>query len=283
MREITFTILKPAKLLDFLNSFYLSKTNIYKLNTSKSLSVNSEIVDINYILKKGDFLDINTDCFQTNQVIPWNHDIKVIYEDLDLIVVNKPSGILVHPDGNSNKTLINAIKSYYNKNNKDDEVRVVHRLDVETSGIMVFAKNILSHSFLSKQMEDKDFEKIYVAIVDGKLDKESGIIDLPIAKDRHNNNKYIVNENGKYALTHYKILKKLNNKTLIEINLETGRTHQIRVHFSTISHPIIGDNIYGNNSNNSRLMLHAKSISFIHPRTRKRIKFESKLPKEFNQ
>lgn len=276
---ITFKINKEQTILNFLKSFYLSKTNIYKLDIYNLVFVNNVVLPFSYILNVNDILTIKIKEFEKSNYQPWNYPINIIYEDDDIIILNKPIEMLVHPDGSCNQTLANALCYYYQKQGINRQLRHIHRLDYDTSGIIVFAKHILAHSYLNYQMENGKIDKTYLAVLNGYLNNNEGILDFNIGKDRHHSNRYIVNKNGKNAITKYKVLKRKLNKTLVEIKLETGRTHQIRVHFSYIKHPLIGDKIYG--CKDERLMLHAYKISFMHPRFKKIVNYSTPIPKGF--
>lgn len=280
MQTIHFTIQKPIKLIDFLNHFSLSRANISKFIQEKSITINHQPADLNMILKKGDLFQLVTLFDEEDKFLPWKQEINIIHEDEDIIILNKPIQMLIHPDGNHHHTLSNALKYYYQNHQKCHDIRIVHRLDTDTSGIVIFAKHILSHSFLSKQMEEKLFQKTYIAVVSGSLTTKEGTIHSSIAKNRHENNRYIISSSGKLAITHYKVTHETKDTSTLFIQIETGRTHQIRVHLSSISHPILGDTFYGG-VHYPRLLLHAKSISFIHPRKQTKYNIEIKLPKEF--
>lgn len=279
MDKIAFTNLVNITIDEFLNRYHISKTILYKIKQNNLLTVNDEVMSYDYKLKKADVVTIIVDEFEKNTTKPWEYSINIIHEDKDVLIINKPIGILIHSDGTDEHTLENAVSYYYQKQNINRQVRNCHRLDFDTSGVIVFAKHFLAHSFINYQIENKLFKKTYYAIINGKLEPEEGIISLNIGRDRHNSNKYIVSRTGKEAITKYKTIKKQGGKSLLEITLETGRTHQIRVHLSHLKHPLIGDKIYGNKAD--RMMLHAAKVSFIHPRSFKEVLYESKTPKDF--
>ena len=218
-------------------------------------------------------------------------DIKldIVYEDQYLLIVNKKSGMVVHPAaGNYTGTLVNALLYRFNLSHSDDKIRpgIVHRIDKDTSGVMVVAKDDKTHELLSEMIKKKEVERIYVALVDGIIMHDTGDIDAPIGRDKINRQKMMVTDvNAKDAVTHFRVLKRYKNvnKTLIECKLDTGRTHQIRVHMEYIGHPIYNDPVYGKSKKTTEFgqFLHSKSIRFIHPITKEEIYKEVPLPKEF--
>ena len=220
-----------------------------------------------------------------------NIPIDVIYEDKDIIVVNKPKGMVVHPaNGNPDGTLVNAIMAIC----KDSlsgiggEIRpgIVHRLDKDTSGLLIVAKNDIAHVNMSEQIKRHEVKKTYIALVRGIVKENEATIDMPIGRSNSDRKKMAVTKNGKNAVTHIKVLKRYDKYTLLEINIETGRTHQIRVHLAHIGYPVIGDYIYSNGKNEFGIVgqcLHAKSLEFKHPITGKDMKLEAPLPEYFEK
>ena len=241
------------------------------------------------LIKINDNIEVLSDLDFTIDLEPENIPIDVLYEDDYLLVVNKESGMVVHPAaGNYSHTLVNALLYRFNLSHKDDKVRpgIVHRIDKDTSGVLVVAKEDKTHELLSEMIKEKKVERIYYALVDGIIMHDRGEIDAPIGRDTVNRQKMMVTaENSKDAITHFRVLKryKKSNKTLIECKLDTGRTHQIRVHMEYIGYPIYNDPIYGKSKHTTPFgqFLHSKSIRFIHPITGKEIYFETELPKEF--
>ena len=215
--------------------------------------------------------------------------LDIIYEDKDVIVVNKPSGMVVHPaNGHYNDTLVNALMYHCTDlSTINGEIRpgIVHRIDKDTSGLLVACKNDYAHNFIAKQLKDKTTIRKYVAIVYGTFDHLFGKINAPIARDPQNRKKMAVVEGGKEAITHFKVIEKLGGYTLIECQLETGRTHQIRVHMAYINHPVLGDPLYGPKKQITEYgqYLHAKTLGFIHPSKNELVEFDSSLPKEFEE
>ena len=215
--------------------------------------------------------------------------IEVVYEDSDIIVVNKPKGLVVHPaNGNWDGTLVNAIMAIC----KDSlsgiggEVRpgIVHRLDKDTSGLLIIAKNDKAHINMSNEIKNRKVKKVYIALVRGIVAENEATINMPIGRSNKDRKKMAVVKNGKEAITHFKVIKRFDKYTLLEVKIDTGRTHQIRVHLSEIGHPVVGDEIYSNGKNEFGVhgqLLHAKSLDFKHPITAKDMHLEAELPEEF--
>ena len=211
--------------------------------------------------------------------------LDIVYEDDDVIVVNKPNGMVVHPAvGNKSGTLVNALM-HHSKNlssiNGEFRPGIVHRIDAYTTGLLMVAKNDKVHEELSRQLQDKTTTRKYVALVWGVIPNDTGVIDAPIMRDKSDRKKMAVGTiNSKDAVTHFKVLERFNNATLIELKLETGRTHQIRVHLSYIGHPVVNDPVYGRRKliDETGQCLHAKTLGFIHPTTHKYMEFDSELP-----
>jgi 23S rRNA pseudouridine1911/1915/1917 synthase len=215
-------------------------------------------------------------------------NLDIVYEDDDVIVVNKANGVVVHPAvGSPNHTLVNGLMFHsHNLSDVNGEFRpgIVHRIDAYTTGLLMVAKNNEAHNFLAKQLEEKKTTRVYVALVHGVINNDTGTIDAPIGRDKSDRKKMAVTDiNGKDAVTHFKVLKRFKNATLIELKLETGRTHQIRVHMNYIGHPVVNDPVYGNRKliDDSGQCLHAKVLGFIHPKTHKYMEFDSELPECF--
>ena len=210
--------------------------------------------------------------------------LDIVYEDKDIIVINKPSGLLtIATEKEKEKTLFHKVYMYIKKKNKNNKIFIVHRLDKDTSGLMLVAKNEETHDKLAKMIATKEVERHYLAITDGVIKEDSGTIDAPIGRDQNNRQKMQVTDvNAKEAITHFKVLKRFKKNTLIECILETGRTHQIRVHLAYIGYPIVNDPTYNKGkATEFGQMLHSKSIKFHHPRTNKELYFEKEPPQEF--
>lgn len=269
----------------------LSRTIIQKLIEDNKIWVNKKIAKASYKTAVGDVIEIEEvkprEISLEAQDIPLN----IIYEDKDIIVVNKSKGMVVHPaNGNPDGTLVNAIMAIC----KDSlsgiggEIRpgIVHRLDKDTSGLIIIAKNDKAHINLSEQIKNREVKKTYLALVRGVINENEATIDMPIGRSTKDRKKMAVTKNGKNAVTHFKVLKRYSKYTYIEVRIETGRTHQIRVHMSEIGYPIIGDEVYSNGKNPFNVkgqMLHAARLSFKHPITKEELNLEAPLPKYFTE
>lgn len=268
------------------NKLKMSRNKITTLIKNKLILVNKKEVRSSYLLKQGDLIEID---YKEEEINPIKMDLDIIYEDDDLIIINKDKGVVVHPgSGNKTKTLVNGLLYYTNNLSDVDETRkgIVHRLDAWTSGLLVVAKNNDAHQFLSVQFKERKVIRKYVALVHGVIYNDSGTIDAPIGRDLKNRQKYTVTSvNSKEAITHFKVLKRFGSATLIEVELETGRTHQIRVHFQYINHPLVNDPIYSFKKpiDNSGQCLHAKLLSFIHPKTKEYVTWTSDIHSEFKE
>lgn len=263
----------------------LSRNKVQKLIKENLVTVNNKKVNGSYQVKLNDEIEVNDDLNYEINIEPENIPIDIVYEDDDLLIINKKSGMVVHPaPGHYTGTLVNALLYRFNLNS-GDKMRpgIVHRLDKDTSGLMIVAKNEWTHEHLSEMIANKEVERHYLAIVNGIIKHDTGTIDAPIGRDINNRQKMAVtDQNAKEAITHFKVLEHFQNNTLIECILETGRTHQIRVHLSYINHPVTNDPTYGKGkATEFGQMLHSKSIKFLHPRTEKEIYFEVEPPKEF--
>lgn len=226
---------------------------------------------------------VNTD------ILPEDIDIDVIYEDEDIVVVNKPKNMVVHPAvGNWSGTLVNAMLGKYELSDENGEVRpgIVHRLDKNTTGVMVVAKNNNAHNILASQIQAHDFKKIYIALVKGVIPENEAIIELPIGRHPTDRKKMAVVKDGREAYTKFKVIERFEKYTLIEVELKTGRTHQIRVHMSHIGYPIVGDDTYSNGKNPfgvTSQMLHSKILGITHPKTKEYMEFEAPMPEDFEK
>ena len=265
----------------------ISRSKIQKLIEEEKVFVNGKVVPSSYAVKIDDKIEVQDDLDYNIKVEAEDIPIDIVYEDDDLLIINKESGMVVHPaPGHYHGTLVNALLYLYPLNSGEKErPGIVHRLDKDTSGLMVVAKNEWTHEKLSEMISTKLVERKYLAIVQGVIKHDTGEIDAPIGRDSHNRQKMAVTDvHGKDAITHFKVLEKLNNSTYIECKLDTGRTHQIRVHMAYIGHPVLNDPLYGRGkSSEFGQMLHSYSIRFNHPRTNKELFFTVDPPKEFQE
>ena len=263
----------------------ISRSKIQKLIKQELITVNGKPVSNNYLVKSNDIIVINDDLDYSISVEPENIPLDIVYEDNDLLVINKKSGMVVHPaPGHYSHTLVNALLYRYQiTGGQKHRPGIVHRLDKDTSGLMLVAKNEKTHEALAKMIANKEVERHYLAIVDGVIKHDTGTIDAPIGRDANNRQKMAVTDvHGKEAVTHFKVLETFQNNTLVECILETGRTHQIRVHMAYIGYPVSNDPLYGRGkSTEFGQMLHSKSIKFKHPSTGKELFFEVDPPIEF--
>lgn len=260
---------------DFLLGFKVSKKTVYHQEQFNLIYVNDERKKLNYQLKEGDILSfklVNLD----KKVEPFDGPVDIVYEDEDVVVVNKEEKLLIHEDGNTINTLTNRINHHYEKQGYNNPILPVHRLDFDTSGLVVFAKHFISLAYLSNEFEQNNIKREYVCLVDHHLKQQEGTIHEKIGKDRHSN-KQMVLDSGKEATTFYRVQDIFNDKSRLSVEISSGRTHQIRVHLAYIGHPVVGDTLYGG-SRASRMMLHFKTIKFTHPRTKKQMVVSSSDP-----
>lgn len=270
---------------------HISRTYIQKLIKEGLVLVNGKLEKPKYLVQESDHITINIPIPVKLEVIPENIPLSIIYEDEDIAIINKQQGMVVHPaPGNYSGTLVNALL-YQIKNlssiNGIIRPGIIHRLDKDTSGIIMVAKNDESHKFLSEQLKNRNVKREYIAIVHGVIKNKEGIINAPIGRDPRDRKKMtVINTNSKEAITHYKVIEEFQNLSFIKAKLETGRTHQIRVHMAYINHPIVGDATYSRNTNKfniNKQLLHAIKLGFIHPRTKEYMEFETDVPENFNE
>ena len=273
----------------------VTRSNAQNLIDNGFVFVNGKAESKNYRLRLGDEVFIDTPEPKELEVLPENIPLNIVYEDSDIIVINKPSGMVVHPaNGNESGTLVNALlyhcKDSLSGINGVIRPGIVHRIDKDTSGLLVVAKNDEAHVFLSSLLKDHGIKRVYHAILTGHLKESKGTVNAPIARHPVDRKKMAVVKGGKEAVTHYEIITEYPSFTYAKMELETGRTHQIRVHMSHIGHPLVGDTVYGggktpfekaNASLISGQALHAKVLSFPHPKTKEIMTFECELPSEF--
>lgn len=266
------------------NSLY-SRSLVSKLINEGLVLVNGKTCKASYLLKDDDIIDVTDSDNQKTNLVGTNIPLNIVYEDDDLMVINKQSGLVVHPgNGNADNTLVNAL-IYHHKSLSDNDIRpgIVHRLDKDTSGLMLVAKTNKAHEILSDDFKNKKVKREYVALVDGVFPHNKAIIDAPIGRDDNKREIMAVKgSNSKKAITHLEVIKRYPNNTLISLLLDTGRTHQIRAHMKYVGYPIHNDPIYNSKKATSfGQFLHSAKIDFIHPITKKAMHFESCLPKEF--
>ena len=269
-----------------------SRSFFQKLIKEKQILVNKKEIKSNYKLNRDDMVEITIPDPEILDVEPENIPLDILYEDEDLIIVNKPKGMVVHPSaGHYSNTLVNALlyhcKDQLSGINGTMRPGIVHRIDQNTTGSLIVCKNDFSHNSLAEQLKEHSITRKYRAIVHGILKEDEGTIDQPIGRHPIDRKKMAINhKNGKHAVTHYRVLERFQNFTYIECQLETGRTHQIRVHMSSIHHPILGDDVYGPSKCPYHLQgqtLHAMVIGFIHPRTETYLEITAPLPTYFEE
>ena len=267
----------------------ITRTSAQRLIEDGNILVNGKNVKVSYKIQENDKISVKIPKPKQIELKAQDIPIEIIYEDSDIIVVNKPKGMVVHPaNGNPDGTLVNAIMAIC----KDSlsgiggEIRpgIVHRIDKDTSGLLIVAKNDNAHVKMSEQIKNHEVKKTYIALVRGVFKENEATIDMPIGRSTSDRKKMAVNKNGKNAITHIKVLKRFDKYTLLQVNIETGRTHQIRVHLSHIGYPIVGDYTYSNGKNEFDVIgqcLHAQKLEFKHPITQKDMCLEAELPQYF--
>ncbi|MCJ0054590.1 RluA family pseudouridine synthase [Clostridioides difficile] len=269
-------------LLDKLN---FSVRSLSKMKREKSVLVNGVHKKPSLKVYSGDLIEVKIDEEKAN-FEPQDLNLQIIYDDFDIIMVNKPPFMVVHPTkSHYDKTIANGI-SYYIDNQKENvKIRFVNRLDMNTSGLVIVAKNAYAHHTLSTAMSENKVEKKYITVVDGIIKENEGTIDEPIYRPTEDSIKRIIDERGQSSVTHYKVIERLENATVLEVSLETGRTHQIRVHMAHIGHGIIGDELYGYVDEEliNRQALHAYKLEFEQPRTKEKLKFKADIPEDMKE
>lgn len=266
--------------------FKISARLQHKLITSKQIFLNGNQADSRIAPQINDVITVNLDFNEESEnIIPTPIPLNIIYEDEALLILDKPAGIAVHPSIlHYTDSLANGVKYYFDTIGLKRKIRPVNRLDLNTSGLIVFAKNEYVQECLIQQMQTNEFKKEYLAIVHGIFEKAQGTITLPIARKENSIIERCISEDGQISITHYEVLKEFDNFSLVKCSLETGRTHQIRVHFSFLGHPLLGDTLYGQPSPLiSHQALHSYQVSFIHPITNKVKKFTAPLPYDFKK
>lgn len=268
-----------------------SRSFVQGLIDEKKVKANSKVIKSNYKIKKGDFIEVEVPEPVELNVSAEEMNLDIVYEDEDVLVVNKEKGIVVHPaPGNYTGTLVNGILHHCSDLSGINGVirpGIVHRIDKDTSGILVIAKNDEAHNDLAAQFKEHSIKREYYALVEGKFSNVKGSVDKPISRDKKERIKMAINSDGKRAVTHYEVLEQYDKGvSLVKCTLETGRTHQIRVHMSSIGHPLVGDLVYGYKRQKFNIegqALHAKTLGFIQPRTKEYMEFTSELPHYFKE
>lgn len=270
----------------------LSRSYLQKLIADGEVLVNGQIIKPNYRLRESDTIEITLPDIAQPDILPENIPLDILYEDDDIIVINKPKGMVVHPAaGHYTGTLVNALMYHCRDNlsgiNGVLRPGIVHRIDMNTTGVLVACKNDFAHNSISAQLSVHSITRRYEAIVYNNFKNESGTVDAPIGRSRKDRKKMAVDrENGRRAVTHYRVIENFNKFSYIECRLETGRTHQIRVHMADIGHPLLGDDVYCSTHSPYKLQgqtLHARLLGFIHPRTNEYMEFEAPLPEYFTR
>lgn len=304
--SVTFTVPETdagARLDAFLASHIegWSRARLQRLIEDGDVLVNERAAKASYKLRANDEIEAELTALPTTSFLPEDIPIEVVYEDDDLIVVNKPAGIVVHPGaGSKTGTLANALAFHFQDLSTAGGVArpgIVHRLDKDTSGLLVAAKTEQAHENLAEQFRVREVFKSYVALVHGQVERERGEIDEPIARDPHHRTRMAIVRGGRSALSIYRARERFDRFTLLDVELKTGRTHQIRVHLAWIKHPVVGDETYGSGRDKTvadpmirsqigrlgRQFLHAEKLGFIHPKSGKQLKFKSSLPNELQK
>lgn len=267
----------------------LSRVMVQKLIENGNVLVDGKKRKISYKVQVGEVIELDIPEAKETGIKAEDIPLDIVYEDEDIIVVNKPKGMVVHPaNGNPDGTLVNAIMAHCkgSLSGIGGEIRpgIVHRLDKDTSGLLIVAKNDKAHINMSEQIKNREVKKIYIALVRGVVSENEATINMPIGRSTKDRKKMAVRKDGKEAITHFKVLKRYANYTLLEVKIDTGRTHQIRVHMAEIGHPVVGDMVYSNGKNEFGVqgqMLHAKSLDFKHPITGKQMHLEAEVPEGF--
>lgn len=263
--------------------FQISDRLLAKLKNAQKIFINGEKVSVRASLKTGDLVEVNLDFLENNSnIVPTKMELDILFEDETMLIINKPAGVPVHPSmDHFEDSLSNGIRFYFDEIGLKRKTRPVNRLDKDTTGIVIFAKNEYVQECLVKQMKKNTFVKEYIAVCSGSFDCKAGTIDAPIARKEDSIIERCVSEAGDKAVTHYEVLKNVNNYSVVKCILETGRTHQIRVHLAHIGHPLLGDTLYGTSSPLiHRQALHAYKVKFIHPISLKSIELTAKIPND---
>lgn len=289
INKLTFTIDEEHRGLELKEILYdkmkLSSRLVRKLKRNKNILVNGNKISFHSKMRVGDVVEAIME-EEPNQFEPENIPIEIVYEDLDLMIINKAPGIVVHPTkGHPIGTLANALVYYMQEKDEQFKIRFVNRLDRDTSGLIIVAKNPYAQQELSKQMQEDKVEKFYLSVVKGVINEDEGTIDAPIGRPDPDDITRTVYDGGQPSVTHFKVLQRLNDATLIRLKLETGRTHQIRVHMKHIGYPLIGDTLYGYMDEEliKRQALHAETLVFYQPRTNEKIEVNTSMPLDMEE
>ncbi len=278
---INYDIKNEGTIIEYLESFYISKSKIYKLFLDNLILLNNHKCKREDKIKKGDVLSLILD-----EEIDYKQakgKLDIIYEDDYLLIINKKPGIIIHNGKDNDDSLANLVAGYYLENGIYLNVRYAHRIDNETSGLIIFCKDILTHAYMNHYIETHDIRRTYRLLITGKLRENKGTIDKPIGEDRHSN-KMRISQTGKESITHYKVLKAYNDYSYLECTLLTGRKHQIRVHMASLGHPLLGDLLYGAKDEYiDRCALHSYSVKFIHPVFKEEMEFIAELPSDMKK
>ena len=267
----------------------LTRTRIQQLIKEENIKVNDKKTKSSYKIETGDTIEVFIPEKKEIDLVPQNISINILYEDNDIAVINKKAGLVIHPShGHESGTLVNAIMFHIKDlSGINGEIRpgIVHRLDKDTSGLVIIAKNDKAHNRLSEMFKNKEINKTYLAIVKGSLGRDKGSLETQMGRDPKDRKKMsVLKTGGKTAITNYEVLDKNDKFSLVRVNIETGRTHQIRVHMKYLGYPILGDSVYGKESKSvKRQMLHAYKLEFLHPVTGKEMIIKSEIPKDFSE
>ncbi len=294
MVTITYTSEEKLRLDKFLTTQDSdhSRSFFQNLIEEEQILVNGRVVKANFQLSDGDIIEINYPEPQEIDILPEDIELDILYEDKDVLIVNKPKDMVVHPAaGHTSGTLVNAIMHHCkgDLSGINGEIRpgIVHRIDKDTTGALIICKNDNAHNFIAEQISVHSVNRRYVGIVQGVIKDDEGTIHTQIARSKIDRKKMcVVKENGRDAITHYKVLERFKNATFVEFKLETGRTHQIRVHMSYLKHPLLGDSVYGREKSAKGYQgqtLHAKIIGFIHPTTKEYLEIQAPIPEYFQK
>lgn len=283
---LTLTIDKPQSIEDFFKEFHLSRKTIHLLKQNKDYTLNNHYVSASSIMLKGDQLTLLAYQKDDGMYPPLYEDLDIIYEDEFLLIVNKPAFIQVFPSSKDEaNSLSNIVSAYYQQCGLNIPVRFIHRLDYETSGLVIYCKCNFIQPLLDYQLSIKEIQRNYLAIVEGSIDDyKEHKIDKPIGRNRHHNKKMVISSSGKDAITYYQCVSSNNGLSLVNCRLDSGRKHQIRVHLASLGLPLLGDTLYGKPSTLiNRQALHAYQLQFIHPITKEKMTIVSHLPDDMKQ